>query len=238
MIFTYFDRSLRSPTPYFSNSLFFAFLQNQSQYERHLEADRQRKRRERANESQEQREARQLRDRMWHQHDRMQEAAVRPLSSGKKLERAGFSYDVTTFNAHTLKIWDIGRMNHVCPICHAKKFKLETKGMCCGGGGKVEKDIHVPRIPKPPEELLHLFDLDTQEGKNFIGNSRKYNSAFQMSSILTQWEALPGFMPTVKISGHLYHRMGPLMPSEGEQPKFLQIYFIGNFIITFNDSSP
>jgi len=34
-------------------------------------------------------------------------------------------------------------------------------------------------------------------------------------------------MPTLKIRGQLYHRIGSLMPKPNEQVKFLQINFIG-----------
>jgi hypothetical protein len=37
-----------------------------------------------------------------------------------------------------------------------------------------------------------------------------------------------GFMPTFKIQGQVYHRIGSLMPVEDEEPKFLQLYFVGS----------
>jgi hypothetical protein len=37
-----------------------------------------------------------------------------------------------------------------------------------------------------------------------------------------------GFMPTFKIQGQVYHRIGSLLPVQGEDPKFLQIYFVGS----------
>ena len=36
-----------------------------------------------------------------------------------------------------------------------------------------------------------------------------------------------GFMPTFKIQGQVYHRIGSLFPGNAE-PKFLQIYFMGD----------
>ena len=222
------------------------FLQNLTPYERHLLADRQRKAEERANETQEQREARQLRDRMWHQEtraaQRAAEDAARPprVRRGRggrvviDLERAGFCYDPEYFVENKLAehpVWDIGKMDQICTYCDAKKFPGEKPGMCCKNGKVKEDEGEVRRIPKPPDALLPLFDLSTSQGKGFIGNARKYNAAFQMSSILTQWEVLPGNgPPNVKISGHLYHRIGGLRPSSGEEPKFLQIYFIGKFL--------
>lgn len=36
-----------------------------------------------------------------------------------------------------------------------------------------------------------------------------------------------GFMPTFRIQGQVYHRIGSLLPLPGAQPQFLQIYFMG-----------
>ena len=205
-------------------------------------SERQRVANIRANETEDQRRERQLRDRMWHQDtraaQRAAEDAARPprIRRGRggreiiDLERAGFCYEAAYFTENKLDehpVWDIGRMDKVCTHCEAKKFPGEKPGMCCKNGKVKEDEGEVRRIPKPPDALLPLFDLNTAQGKGFIRNARSYNAAFQMSSILTQWEVLEGYMPTVKISGHLYHRIGGLRPSEGEDPKFLQIYFIG-----------
>ena len=224
-------------------NVFPVFLQNLTQYERHLLADRQRQQQNRANETDEQRAARQLRDRMWHQQARARVAGERTLGTRTRrgrggrviidLEKAGFSYDPASYDEwKEHEVWDIGKMDKVCTYCDAKKFKGEKPGMCCKSGKVNEDEGEVRRIPKPPDALLPLFDLSTTQGKQFVGNARKYNSAFQMSSILTQWEVLPGFMPTVKISGHMYHRIGGLNPSRGEEPKFLQIYFIGKILFS------
>lgn len=35
------------------------------------------------------------------------------------------------------------------------------------------------------------------------------------------------FMPTFRVQGQIYHRMASILPIPGEDPKFLQIYFIG-----------
>ncbi|KYO44463.1 hypothetical protein Y1Q_0016764 [Alligator mississippiensis] len=37
-----------------------------------------------------------------------------------------------------------------------------------------------------------------------------------------------GYMPTFKVQGQVYHRIGSLMPLPNEEPKFLQIYFVGD----------
>jgi hypothetical protein len=35
-------------------------------------------------------------------------------------------------------------------------------------------------------------------------------------------------MPTFKIQGQIYHKVGSLLPLPGETAKFLQIYFVGD----------
>ena len=79
----------------------------------------------------------------------------------------------------------------------------------------------------PPDEMLPLFSLENTRGKQFLANSRKYNMAFSMTSLKTNFVNEGGYRPTVKIAGQLVHMLGPLLPDEGEEPKFVQIYFIG-----------
>ncbi|XP_070203407.1 uncharacterized protein [Littorina saxatilis] len=52
-----------------------------------------------------------------------------------------------------------------------------------------------------------------------IGNKRK----IQPSEIKE-----PGYMPTFKIQGQVYHRIGSLQPSPDEEPKFVQLYFVND----------
>jgi len=37
---------------------------------------------------------------------------------------------------------------------------------------------------------------------------------------------VPGFNPSFRIQGQVYHCIGSMLPSSGESPKFCQIYFI------------
>lgn len=64
--------------------------------------------------------------------------------------------------------------------------------------------------------------------KNFLMNIRKYNSAFQMTSFGASKVVNDGYMPTFKIQGQIYHRIGSLLPLLEDESKFLQIYFIGD----------
>ena len=199
----------------------------------------------RANESPEQRRARQDRDLLWHQNARAATPSPSPRRGRARgrgrggarggryndiiLEKAAIGYDPQNFNLHEHDIWNIGTMENVCQHCNARTFKDEAPGLCCKKG-KVDD---VPCIPPPPEELLSLYSNDGSQSKNYLGNLRKYNQAFAMTSVKTKFIVEPGFMPTVKIEGQLSHLIGSLRAPEGEEAKFLQIYFIGMHVFTF-----
>ena len=197
----------------------------QSQYRRFRQKRTDDLRKHRANESHNQRERRQAQDRLWHQAARESVKDQTPQRRRKKntLEKGGWDYDVTNFQLHHHQLFNIGCMNVICTFCNAKRFPKEPKGICCKNG-KVED---VPLIPDPPDEMVPLFSLENSRSRQFLANARKYNQAFHMTSIKTNWVVEPGFMPTVKIQGQMSHMLGPLQPADGDEAKFLQIYFIG-----------
>ena len=92
------------------------------------------------------------------------------------LTKAAIGYDPQDFHLHEHSIWNIGAMDNICRHCNAITFKDESKGFCCKEG----KVNDVPRIPAPPEELLTLFSNEDQRSKQFLGNIRQYNQAFQV----------------------------------------------------------
>ena len=141
----------------------------------------------------------------------------------QNLINAAFSYEASTdYKNHPCLL--IGSMTVVCSHCSATKFKGETSGLCCKNG-----KVQLPTLQTPPEPLKHLLLGDTPESRHFLDNIRKYNSCFQMTSFGTTKEVRePGYMPTFKIQGQVYHTVGSLLPLPDEQPKFLQIYFMGN----------
>ena len=94
--------------------------------------------------------------------------------------------------------------------------------MCCSNG-----KVKLPSLRLPPEPLNSLMLGTTATSKHFLENIRKYNSCFQMTSFGATIEVCePGFMPTFKVQGQVYHRVGSLLPPTNEEPKFLQIYFM------------
>lgn len=134
---------------------------------------------------------------------------------------AAFDYDplIDYFN-HRLVL--IGRMANKCRHCEALKSKEETPGMCYSGG-----KVSVPMLGDPEEPLKSLLLYDSNESRRFLNRIRKYNSCFQMKSFGVGNEVImPGFSPTFTVQGRVYHRIGSLLPTNNDQPKFLQIYFM------------
>ena len=110
-----------------------------------------------------------------------------------------------------------------CSNCGALKFEKETDSLCCSKG-KVQLDA----FPQPQPFLQHLYEGVDSNGKHFLANIRKYNSAFQMTSFGCNEVSMAGFNPSFRIQGQIYHLIGSIIPTQGESPKFAQIYFIDN----------
>lgn len=118
----------------------------------------------------------------------------------------------------------IGKMDIVCPYCNAIKFKKESPGMCCSNG-----KVILDSMASPPESLQSLMKNDSPISKHFLNYIRQYNSLFQMTSFGATKIINPGgFMPTFSVQGQIYHLIGSLLPTQENDPKFLQIYFMGN----------
>jgi len=87
----------------------------------------------------------------------------------------------------------------------------------------------LPDLQPPPDPLHSLISGAHPQSKHFLNYIRKYNSCFQMTSFgATREVREEGFMPTFKVQGQIYHNIGSLLPHNGEEPQFLQIYFMGD----------
>ena len=95
--------------------------------------------------------------------------------------------------------------------------------MCCSKG-----KVQLEEFPQPQPFLKHLYEGVDSNGKHFLANIRKYNSAFQMNSFGCNEVSMAGFNPSFRIQGQVYHLIGSMVPTQGESPKFAQIYFIDN----------
>ncbi|KAL8594538.1 hypothetical protein ACOMHN_028892 [Nucella lapillus] len=96
--------------------------------------------------------------------------------------------------------------------------------MWCAGG-----KVRLPPFGIPPEPLKSLL-TGVPDSKNFLDNLRNYNNYFQMTSfgVTKEFVREQGFIPTFKVHGQVYHSVGSLLPAPGNEPEFLQIYFMVN----------
>jgi hypothetical protein len=155
--------------------------------------------------------------------DQRQRQATSRAAQWTFMEMEAFRYDpANSYDSHPQLY--IGQMTEVCSHCDALKWPGEAPGMCCSGG-----KVNVQSLRPLPEPMESLISGTTPTSKHFLENIRKYNSCFQMTSFgATKEVCEPGFMPTFKVQGQVYHRVGSLLPSSNEQHKFLQIYFMGD----------
>jgi hypothetical protein len=116
---------------------------------------------------------------------------------------------------------DIGEMNVTCSYCGAVRFSNEHSTICCQNGAI---SLPNPKLPSPP--IWDLYTGNDARSRFFQNHIREFNQALSFASLRAQVDHFPtGGVPTFRIHGQVYHNMGPLLPSDGETPKFCQIYF-------------
>jgi hypothetical protein len=127
---------------------------------------------------------------------------------------------------------DLGSMNIVCRHCEALHWMNERLtsssksnpqfGTCCDKGL-----VRLPMLRDPPQYLRHLFETVTPEALDFRSNIRQYNAALAFTSlgVHIDHEINSGRGPYVfRIHGELCHRIGHLIPSEGQRAVYAQLY--------------
>ncbi|XP_072013683.1 uncharacterized protein [Amphiura filiformis] len=103
-----------------------------------------------------------------------------------------------------------------CPDCNSFRWKEERSGLCCSNG-KVKLDP----FPPPPEVIKNLY-----QQPEFLNKLRKYNNSLSLASLGVGREIIQhGYSPTVTIQGKMYHLIDTLLPTDGNVPKFAQLYF-------------
>ena len=107
-----------------------------------------------------------------------------------------------------------------CQHCQAMKFRDESKGMCCSNG-----KINPEPFPPLPQQLAILFKGTKDQSVRFLQDARKYNSAFQLTSLGCKEVRMNGWNPKFRIQGQVCHLIDPLKPAYEMQARFLQIYF-------------
>ncbi|UYV70161.1 hypothetical protein LAZ67_7002036 [Cordylochernes scorpioides] len=167
-------------------------------------------------------------DRLRHREaDRLRHFRQR-ASTWADMLNAAFHYN-PALNYQQFTFLQIGHMDKKCLHCTAFKYNGERPGMCCSAG-----KVRIPDLPEPPEALRTLLDGSSPHSAEFMQCVRHYNNAFQMTSFgCGSRVVLPGYMPTFKVQGQVYHRIGSVLPplnsdSRQLQPAFLQVFFIGD----------
>nr|XP_043631506.1 uncharacterized protein LOC122602955 [Erigeron canadensis] len=127
---------------------------------------------------------------------------------------------------------DLGPPTYLCTNCNAlmwyeercKNTKLDGYPKFASQEGK----ILLPKLLDAPEPLKTLLDYEQPGSSKFKDDIRTYNSMFCFTSFgakidhsINQGRNLYTF----RISGQNYHRIGSLLPVEGEQPRYAQLYF-------------
>jgi hypothetical protein len=129
--------------------------------------------------------------------------------------------------------WDIGDMDSSCFDCGAlvwcqeipyfDKEKFITKvSMCCKKG-----KVTVPLMREPPPLIRALFNGLHHKSPNFLSNIRSYNNMFSFTSLggkIESGDENGAGPPNFVVAGQNYHRLGSLLPSDGQPPKFAQLY--------------
>ncbi|UYV71174.1 hypothetical protein LAZ67_8002034 [Cordylochernes scorpioides] len=195
-------------------------LENPQQSQARLQSDQLRHRVQRASETPQQSQTRQEADRLRHFRQR--------ASTWADMFNAAFHYN-PALNYEQFTFLQIGHMDKQCLHCTAFKYNGERPGMCCSAG-----KVRIPDLPEPPEALRTLLDGSSPHSAEFMQRVHHYNNAFQMTSFgCGSRVVLPGYMPTFKVQGQVYHRIGSVLPplnsdSRQLQPAFLQVFFIGD----------
>ena len=132
------------------------------------------------------------------------------------------SQEVLQGTFHVSKLEDsddsIGAMTVVCEFCGALKFRKETPSSCCSAG-----KVPLEPFPVPPPRILELWTETNEKAALFRKHSRTINNAVCLTS-LEAMERRGGFTPSVIFQGKVHHRVGALLPDQGDNPKFAQLY--------------
>ena len=147
-------------------------------------------------------------------------------------DECSFDGDIEVNKAIPKEYASLGSPDALCSKCGARMWKEErvnknvTKGApifstCCKKG-----EVKLPPSPPTPAYLLDLYNCNAR-GPAFERNIRLYNSmfAFTSSGGHVDHSINNGRGPYVyRLNGQNHHVFGQLIPDNGEDPKFCQLY--------------
>ncbi|KAM3257173.1 hypothetical protein ACQJBY_049478 [Aegilops geniculata] len=166
-------------------------------------------------------------------HNKHEDLPASPLVSGW----VGFSpEEVEILKAFHRKRSYYGGPDYKCARCHAvfwwrervQSMSAITKrrvvyNLCCKGG-----KVLIPPFKKPPAFLNDLLDYTgPPQTLQFIKKIRQYNCLFAFTSMGAKIHRSinNGGGPNIfKINGQVCHRIGSLLPEEGDTPKYAELY--------------
>ncbi|GJW83044.1 hypothetical protein Tco_0156189 [Tanacetum coccineum] len=128
----------------------------------------------------------------------------------------------------------LGAPSYQCPNCNAKMWYEErnnkankdqnlTFSLCCQQG-----KVLLPQFKDTPKPLNMLLDYNQPATSTFRDLIRVYNGMFCFISFETKINHSINKgkgLYTFRINGHNYHRIGSLLPIEGTQPRYTQLWF-------------
>lgn len=133
----------------------------------------------------------------------------------------------------SIDYWDLGDPIYECVSCHAW-FWYEERLLSAGtkespeySGCCIRGKIKLPTLKSPPEDLSDLFFGMNEISKHFLDNIRYYNNMYCFTSMSGSID--PSLNngrgpPVFRMCGENVHRIGSLLPLEGNPPKFAQLY--------------
>ncbi|XP_019160783.1 PREDICTED: uncharacterized protein LOC109157339 [Ipomoea nil] len=144
------------------------------------------------------------------------------------------NFDTGTSSGHAHEEYcDFGDATNSCIHCGAlfwfeeRKKNYSIKGspmfsLCCNNG-----KIKLQENTLPPEGIFDLFFGTDELSKKFLQNIRTYNNMFCFTSMggkIDKSLNKGGAPPVFRLSGQNYHLMGSLLPEDGKEPHFAQLY--------------
>ncbi len=129
-----------------------------------------------------------------------------------------------------ISCYKLGRMNQTCIHCGAKFWMKEKNrnsslaspafSTCCAHG-----KVHLPRLIDLLPYLLNLYTSSDSDAVSFRKNIRRYNNVLTYTSFGADINVIPGQgISDFCIHGQVYHRISSLLPEDGLQPAFAQLY--------------
>jgi hypothetical protein len=166
------------------------------------------------------------RDRLRHLQENLtqgQQNAHRTRATTNRRRRPLHNIARQPFNDVDVDRHQLGRMTKLCGQCGTKLWPGESNVMCCGKGR-----IRIPPLEPLPPFLHDLFTGQERRCVLFRAKVRAYNSILFFTSVGAEIDhhlasGREGVF-TYRLHGELTHRIGSLLPVEGDTPKFLQLY--------------